>query len=258
MQIPVLQWALLILGYGVTLAVVGLLFRARLFRTFPFYVTYRIWGLLRTAAVMAVGTYFGYRTNAYASTYWVLAVIGWGPLFLVILEFYDKTLQSYPGLRRFFRVAILCGAGVTTALIAASLVAPRVVDLPDQWANNWFWTLQRSVRFAGAGLVITLVVLIRWFRLPVSRLLQCLVLVSLVINTVEFASGALRSQLSSRADGFLAFALPFFYLGMYCIVLRAVWKWGAEKQRQPAPVAVTDDRREAVLNQLESIMSAIR
>lgn len=258
----VLRWGSVVLVWGADVALLGMLVRTRLVCALPALATYAAWQVFRTPTVAATATHYGRWTSTYFYAYWVGAVVAWALFFPLILELGNKALESYPGLRRLFRTVVFCTTAATMTLIAASLVAAQAIDLPTQWINSWMYLLQRSVRLAHAGLLLTLVVFLRWFRLPVSRLLQSLMLGWLFVTTNLFALGALRFQLGPRADMVLILLDPLSYVCIVSFLAWAVWKWGLERLPQPAfvltPVAFSDDRRQAVLQRLESILSGMR
>jgi len=254
----VLRWALVVLVWSADLALLAVLVRTRLLGVFPALATYAAWQAVRTPGVTAVRIRYGLATDAYAHAYWIGSAIAWVLFFLLILELCNNTLRSYPGLKRLFRTAILCGVAATMTLITTSLAAAQVIDLPAQWINSWMYLLQRSVRLAHSGLLLTLVLFLRWFRLPVPRLLQALTLGWLLVATSFFALGALRFQFGPRVHMVLVILDPLSYISVVGFLAWAVWKWGGEPLPQPAFVVLPDDRRQAVLDHLESLTSAVR
>lgn len=258
MQYPVLQWAYLVLGWGLGATLFFACWRVRLFHLLPFFFAYATWQVVQTPVATFIGSRYGFASTKYGLSYWGLATIDWGLVFLLILELYDRSLHVYPGLRRFFRMAIISGAALTMGPVIASLVAAQIIDVPYQWVNNWCYLLARSVWLVRGGLLLALIVFLKWFRLPVSRLLRYLMLGWLLICALELALTALRYEFGSRFYGILVHAQPLTYILTDSFLLWTVWRWGAEEQPQPAFVMVRDDRRQLVLNRLESITSALR
>jgi hypothetical protein len=258
MDYPVVQWALVILGSLGKIVLLAVILRTRLFKVLPLFTAYVSWRAIEIPIALATVYRYSLASNAYVMAYWGTELVAWVLFSLVILELYENALARYPGLRRLSRVAILWGVGLAMAIVATSVLRAGVVDVPRQWLNSWLYLMSRSISLIQAGLLLTLLVFMQWFRLHAPRALHALVPIWLISRSSDVAHDALRYQFGPSVDFVLALFGPLVSIGTSLAFVWVVIKWSGEKQRRVVFALPDIDSGQAVLNRLEGLVGALR
>lgn len=149
--------------------------RARLLQTFPLFYCYILLVLLVDLISTPV---YAYYPLAYPLFYWTtelfLAAISYG----VLVEIYNQSLESYPGVARFFRIFLLIVfLGVALKVSAGSLISVRASF------GHAVAELERNLRQLQAVLLCCLLGLFIYYKIVLGRNLRGLVVgYSLVVG----------------------------------------------------------------------------
>jgi len=207
--------------------------RLRLARDYPIFYGYVAYVLCSTLVLFRLSLA---SSQAYAVGYWVsefvAVLLGIG----VTWEIYDAILAGYPGMRRM-------GRSLITVLVCV-LIAKSVADLSAQPWRVLFPTtldLERNLRFAQAALLLAILSLLVYYRIPLGRNVASLLYGYTLFIATAVANLTLRSALGPRFQPWWTVLQPLAYivtLGVWCVGL-----WSREANPIPRPALEQDYER---------------
>jgi len=200
-------------------------YRNRVLQTYPFFATYLAFVLLSSMSEYVV---FKTRSGStYQYWYWsmefVRVILGYS----VVLEVMERGLESYEGPRRLGRNAGL--------LVFAFIVGLTTMQWVVRWGLPSLRTsveVERNLRSAELVLLAVVLGVIFYYRVPIGRNLEGIIIgYGLCVATVV-ADHALRSYLGERFQSTFSVAAGYSYLCSLMIWLVFLWSY------QPNPVPV--------------------
>ncbi len=158
-------------GIAVDAVLVARLWRLRLVRRYPVLLAFGVVGLVRGTLLVYLrfsdSRLLGLK--AYALAYVVSQPLEWALFFLLVLEFYSRMLEDFPGIRR------LGGLAMYSALASIAGGVCLLVAL-DQQAGfhpypflSYLAQQQRGVYLALCAIMLFLLLFVAHFRLSISR-----------------------------------------------------------------------------------------
>jgi hypothetical protein len=171
MRIPVVVDLLWCGGILLEMILAARLWMSRLARRYPVTSVYLGFAAIRSIALVCAA-HSGARLfglQGYGVMYLVTQPLVWMFYFLLILEFYSRMTEEFPGIRRLGRLVSL------SALFGAALVC-CVLAACDEHAGaehypflSYLFLQQRSVFFCLSALTLLLLLFAAHYRLPVCR-----------------------------------------------------------------------------------------
>jgi hypothetical protein len=162
----------------------------------------------------------------YSPFYWgtdlLLAVLGYG----VIMEMYQNSLKGYAGVSHFIRIVLFVIFGGITAKVGLGLLRGYDISLINAIAD-----LERYLRLMQAGLLVSLLALLLYYRIPLGRNLRGLILGYTFFIGSNVILFTFISHPANRFAVLMREIEPTFYLIALCIWLISTWSY------QPEPVA---------------------
>ena len=155
-------YAFWLLPKALLMLVILALIARNLWKEFPFFLSYAIFQVLETAAILVLRPRITY--THYFWVYWAMEAIGAVTAFLVINEIFACALQPYSALRRLSRV-LFQWAFVVILLVAIASVIYEPGNDPSRIVAGMF-TLRRTISFVEVGLLAFLCLFIRAFAIP--------------------------------------------------------------------------------------------
>ena len=143
------------------LIIIALIAR-NLWKEFPFFLSYAIFQILETIAMLVLRPRIAY--GHYFWVYWTMEAIGAVTAFLVINEIFSCALRPYTALKRLSRV-LFQWAFVVILLVAIATAIYAPGNDPDRIVAGMF-ILRRTTSFVEVGLLAFLCLFIRAFAIP--------------------------------------------------------------------------------------------
>jgi hypothetical protein len=207
--------------------------RRRLAREYPVFYWYAAYVLFSSLVLFCLSPV---SSLAYAIGYWVEEFVGVLFGVAVTWEIYGAALLGCPGVRRMAR-------SVITSLVLAFL-AKFMVDLASQPVRVLFpsaMELERNLRFAQAALLLAILSLLVYYRIPLGRNVTSLLYGYTLFIATAVANLALRSALGARFQAWWTVLQPLAYLvtlGIWCVGM-----WSHEANPLPSPELERDYAR---------------
>ena len=199
MSVPIpisyLIWA--VAGVG-TLLALGLVFRNRLLRQFPFFSSYLAFHVIEQIVAFLVYRHFGRASWPYLYEYWVAQAIGIGLRFGIIWEIFSQVFRPYEGLRHAGTVGFRWAA--VLLLVAAIVAAVAGPSHEPDFALKGAVVLERSLDVVQCGLLVLLFLFASYFALTWRNYVFGIALGFGVIASVELLAAALATQFRSFSD----------------------------------------------------------
>jgi hypothetical protein len=199
--------------------------RRRLAREYPVFYGYAAYVLCSSLVLFRLSLV---SRQAYSVGHWALdfvaVLFGVG----VTWEIYDTILAGYSGVRRVGRSLI--------ASLVLILLAKFVANLATQPVRVLFPTtveLARNLRFGQAALLLAILSLLVYYRIPLGRNVASLLYGYTLFIATAVVNLTLRSALGSRFQPWWAVLQPLAYLvilGMWCVGM-----WSREANPVPSP-----------------------
>ena len=197
--------------------------RHRLVREYPVFYGYVAYVLCSSLVMFRLALASRW---AYAVGYWTLDFVAVLFGVAVTWEIYGATLVGCPGVRRVGRSLI--------ALIVLALLAKFVVDLASQPVQALLPTpveLVRNLRFAQAALLLAILSLLVYYRVPLGRNVAGLLYGYTLFISAAVANLALRSVLGPGFHIWWSVLQPLVY-----VVTTVVWCVGLwSRETNPLP-----------------------
>ncbi len=200
-------------------------FKERLLRRYPLFYSYIAWALLADLA----GFYFyGAPPGFYQKFYWSAELVSVLAAYGVILEIYKRALENYPGPAHRAQSLLLFVVFVTAAKV--------VVDTLGSPSGSWVLgiaELGRNLRNVQGALLIVLLGLFGYYRIPAGRNLRGLMCGYGFFIATSISSLAIRSRLPNELSLLMQKLQPVLYLIALLIWCVALWSYRPEPQPDP-------------------------
>jgi hypothetical protein len=207
--------------------------RRRLAREYPVFHGYVAYVLCASLILFRLSLA---SRQAYAIGYWVEELVGVLFGVAVTWEIYDAILADYPGVRRVGRSLIASLVLVLVAKFVANLAAQSVQVLIPTTME-----LESNLRFAQAALLLAILSLLVYYRIPLGRNVTSLLYGYTLVVATAVANLALRSALGSRFQPWWNVLQPLAYLvtlGIWCVGM-----WSPAANPLPSPELEMDYAR---------------
>jgi hypothetical protein len=218
------------------------------YKVFGFYLGF----CLISAAVLAP---LPKETSRYAHTYMALESVFWVLYVLVTLELFTLIFRRYRGIStlggNFIRSALI----IALALSLFSLVIEAVKPL-DRETLDTFFLISRVVFLSVLVFLCTMLVLLLWFPIPLSRNA-----ISYVIGYTVYFSAKTAGLLSVNLRGYGFAEYASTAIGAVNLVCFVYWLWALNKAGESTGVTVghswapAEERR--LVRQLEAVNSSL-
>ena len=205
-------------------------------KIFPKYVGFYSYMIL-TALLGLLRLYiYAFQPSEYMALYWWTQFLIVGAGFGVTWEIFGLTLRCYPGVRNLARFL------VTSVFLV--VVAPLLLTvLSGQFALG-VMSLERNIRAVEITLLLSLVVLVMYYRLPIGRNLFGLFLGYGLFLTSHIVALFLHNTLGPSAQSWLNLFRQICELLVVFIWLATLWN----EHPVPLPTVQTLDEDYAVLS----------
>jgi hypothetical protein len=184
---------------------------------FPIFFSYL--GLIFTQSVLL---YFVARfyNAAYSSTYWTLELLDVFAGCGVVFEIYRIALADFPGVKRVARSALL---------FVFSLTIGRVLVTAQEgfhrWSARMTVQLERDMRFVEIAAVMTLLILVFSYRIPLGRNLRGIVLGYGIFLGVSILNLTLMWRFGSEVRSIASSIQSLSYLAVLCLWVAFLWSY---------------------------------
>lgn len=183
-------YAFVLLPKALLMLVIISLIARNLWKEFPFFLSYAIFQVLETIAVLTIQRSVTYRH--YFWTFWALEAIGAITAFLVINEIFACALRPYSALKTLSRV-LFQWAFVVILLVAIATAIYAPGNDPSRILAGML-VLKRTIGFIQVGLLTFLCIFIRAFAIPWRHYLFGLTVGFTLYRVAELAIEAARTH----------------------------------------------------------------
>lgn len=200
-------------------------FKESLLRKYPLFYSYIAWALL----VELAGFYlYRARPGSYQKFYWGAELVSILAAYGVILEIYKRALENYPGPARRAQSLLLFVLFVTAARV--------VVNTLSSPSRSWVHAiaeLGRNLRNVQGALLIVMLALFGYYRIPAGRNLRGLICGYGFFIATTISSLAFRARLRNELSLLMQKLQPVLYLIALLIWCVALWSYQPEPQPDP-------------------------
>ena len=200
-------------------------FKERLLRKYPLFYSYVAWAVL----VDLVRFYlYRIRPGSYQEFYWGSELVSILAAYGVILEIYKRALENYPGPARHAQNLLLFVLCVTAAKV--------VVNTLSSPSRSWVLAiaeLGRNLRDVQGALLIVMLGLFAYYRIPAGRNLRGLICGYAFFIATTISSLAFRARLRNELSLLMQKLQPVLYLIALLIWCVALWSYQPEPQPDP-------------------------
>lgn len=239
-----LAWALTTFLELLLFAVV---LRKRIFLAYPVYSLYLLAVILQSTALAAVYRSIPFRTET-------AFYIAWGSQGIVallrglaIVELVKRILAKYSGLWALsWRLLLLLGVGVT----GISLFFAK---------GMWQWILMNLVRgteLAFAAVIVTLLLLVQFYRLPASRWQRALSFGFCLYSVFYVLNYSLMEKFLQKFADYWSFLSIVAYLATVLLWVRAAVAYRATDE-QPAPSPLSPETYRELSSELDQQLNGL-
>ncbi len=200
-------------------------FQGRLLRRYPLFYSYIAWALLADLL-----RFYFYRVHpgSYQKFYWGAELVSILAAYGVILEIYKRALENYPGPARRAQSLLLFVLFVTAAKVVVDTLGSPSWSLVLGIAE-----LGRNLRNVQGALLIVLLGLFGYYRIPAGRNLKGLICGYGFFIATSISSLAIRSRLQNELSLLMQELQPVLYLIALLIWCVALWSYRPEPQPDP-------------------------
>ncbi len=178
-------------------------------------------GYLGWVAVTSLAGCFVFRMAGpiYPVYYWFCHLVGVVLGFAVLCELCGQILETFPGVRR---LALLVLAAFFVALISKTIM--NVAGVSDDWYRVTTVEVTRHFRFAQALLLVILVGILFYYRIPLERGIRGIFLGYGAYVGVSLIGLSVRAYGGATLHAYWRFAQQVAYIAVLCVWLAAVWR----------------------------------
>ena len=176
----------------------GLMFRRRLLREFPFFFSYLMFHIVEGAVSVIFYHHFGRYSWAYLYEWWAAQAIGIALRFAIIWEIFSHMFRPYEGLRHVGAVGFRWAA--VLLLLAGIVAAVAGPSHEPDFALKGAVVLERSLDVVQCGLLMVLFLFASYFALTWRSYVFGIALGFGVIASVELLAAALATQFRPFSD----------------------------------------------------------
>jgi hypothetical protein len=166
----------------------------------------------------------------YRSFYWHTQSLSVFVGCLVVWEIYWRALGRFPGAARMARNLLLL-----VSLIVVAKVLDNTANLPAVWLTVTTAELERNLRAVQAVLLMSLVVVIAFYRIPLGRNLWGMLLGYAMFIGTSVINLTLRVILGDSFQGVWQYLQPLFYLAVLCVWCLTLWSYKTAAQPKTEP-----------------------
>jgi len=194
-------------------------------KKFPFFYFYISWVLLVDLFRFYIyEVHPGFYRPFYWSTEFLSVIVGYG----VILEIYRRALINHPGVARLSQTVLLTLLFVTIAKVAADALRSPLGSWMVATAE-----LGRDLRYVQGALLILMLALFGYYRIPAGRNLKGLIFGYGLFIATTITNIAIRSQPGNELSLLMRKLQPVIYLVTLTIWSVALWSHQPEPQPDP-------------------------
>jgi len=191
--------------------------RVRHVSKFPIFFSYL--GLIFTQSLLL---YFVSRfyTARYSATYWTFELLDVFAGCGVVFEIYRIGLADFPGVKRVARSALL---------FVFSLTIGRVLVTAQEgfpaWSARMTVQLERDMRFVEIAAVMTLLILVFSYGIPLGRNLRGIVLGYGIFLGVSILNLTLMWHFGGEVRSIASYVQSLSYLAVLCLWVAFLWSY---------------------------------
>jgi hypothetical protein len=207
--------------------------RGRFYREYPGFFSYI--AIVFLASVLR----YSVRQNpsTYALVYWYSQVVSLVAGYVVILEIYRRALKDYPGAARMAQ----------TLLMAALVLVVSKAIFDSAGSTGWSIArtceeLERDLRAVQATVLIAILGLLAYYRIPLGRNLKGILLGFGIFVGVSVTTLTLRFSFGERLELVYRYLPPFTYFAVLIIWCGALWSYHANPVPETKPGLEQDYR----------------
>lgn len=203
MSVPVsISYVIWVAGGLGNATALWLMFRRRLTREFPLFLSYLAFHILEGAVSVFFYHRFGRYSWPYLYEWWTAQALGIGLRFGILWEIFSHMFRRYEGLRHAGAIAFRWAAVLLlVAAILAAIVGPaHEPDFARNLALKGGVVLERSLDVVQCGLLVLLFLFASYFALSWRNYVFGIALGFGVIASVELLAAALATQFRSVSD----------------------------------------------------------
>jgi len=208
------------------------LVQRRFYRQFPIFVLYTGWTVLKSIILLAMNYAPFISGNEYYRAY-VIGRVGTAALSGgIIYEIFRYVFRNYPALRDFG--AALFRWSTALLLIIAVVVARFAPAAGNRYsAMSLFYLLERTGNILLAGLLVSLFLFSRYFRLSWRNCAFGIALGLGILATGNLATSAIRSQVEPIAANLTTDILTLIVEGTYlcCVLIWVAYLLAPDRER---------------------------
>lgn len=194
--------------------------RSNLLKKFPLFYFYIAFVMLRD--LFGTPIYMHYR-SFYGSFYWATALLAAAVSYGVLMEIYSRSLKNYPGAARFFRVLLF-----VMFLAIATLVAVSSLSAAQPSAIRAIGLMDRNLRQLQAVLLICLLALLAYYKIPMGKNLRGVVLGYALFIGANVITLTFITHPAAGLAPFMRMIEPLFYMVTLLIWSVTLWAPSAE------------------------------
>jgi hypothetical protein len=207
--------------------------RGKFYREYPGFFSYIAVVLLASVVRYSVRQ----NPGTYALVYWYSQVVSLIAGYVVIVEIYRRALKDYPGAARMAQTLLMA--------ILVLIVSKAAFDS----AGSMGWSiartceeLERDLRAVQATVLIAILGLLAYYRIPLGRNLKGILLGFGIFIGVSVTILTLRFSFGDRLRLVYQYLPPFTYFAVLIIWCAALWSYHANPVPETKPELEQDYR----------------
>jgi hypothetical protein len=199
--------------------------RGRFYREYPGFFSYIAVVLLASVLRYSVRQ----NPSTYALVYWYSQIVSLVAGYVVILEIYRRALKDYPGAAR-----------MAQTLLMAALVLVVSKAVFDSAGSDWSIAktceeLERDLRAVQATVLIAILGLLAYYRIPLGRNLKGILLGFGIFVGVSVTVLTLRFSFGNRLQSVYQYLPASTYFAVLIIWCGALWSYRANPVPETKP-----------------------
>ena len=225
-------YTFVLLGLALEVLLVGRLLRQRMWRSYCFFFLYILWVCSRTVVLLALELLAPTR---FAGVFWVTDAVGLPLKFLIVWEVFRHTFPKGSSLSRLASKGfVVAGTALVVFLIDAFWGFKAYAIF-----NSLFLALDRSFGFAGAVMTLGLVLIARYYGVPLGQNVWGMAVGFGGWASVLTANNAIF-DLDHSFIPFWRIVSPLSFISMIAIWIWAMWKYDPNPAIEPVSISASE------------------
>jgi hypothetical protein len=161
-----------------------------------------------------------FKSNAFDPVYWYTEFLSIAIGYCVVWEVYEQVLAAYPGTLRMAR----CIVSALFAIVLARAISNSLSG-PFWGAAKTTFELERNVRVVQAALLVVLLIVLTYYKIPIGRNLRGVILGYGFFISMRVIGMTLRSDIGEVFQPSLRYFQSVAYLVTLLIWSAALWSY---------------------------------